>query len=74
MAEKVSRKIARMNLEIDGKERKCMDSLHVRCLKRLMKIYLGSGWCKVQTEATFCATQEQALRTNYIKNKIDKTS
>ena len=29
---------------------------------------------KVQTEATICATQEQAIRTNYIKNKIDKTS
>ena len=29
---------------------------------------------KVQTEATICAAQEQALRTNYIKNKIDKTS
>ena len=29
---------------------------------------------KVQTEASICATQEQALRTNYTKNKIDKTS
>ena len=29
---------------------------------------------KVQTEATICAAQEQALRTNYAKNKIDKTS
>ena len=29
---------------------------------------------KVQTEATICAAQKQALRTNYIKNKIDKTS
>ena len=29
---------------------------------------------KVQTEATICAAQEQALRTNYIKNKINKTS
>ena len=28
---------------------------------------------KVQTEATICAAQEQALRTNYTKNKIDKT-
>ena len=26
-----------------------------------------------QTEATTCAVQEQALRTNYAKNKIDKT-
>ena len=29
---------------------------------------------KVQTEATICAAQEQALRRNYTKNKIDKTS
>ena len=29
---------------------------------------------KVQTEATIYVTQEQALRTNYIRNKIDKTS
>ena len=28
---------------------------------------------KVQSEATICAAQEQALRTKYIKNKIDKT-
>ena len=27
---------------------------------------------KVQTVATICAAQEQALRTNYTKNKIDK--
>ena len=29
---------------------------------------------KVQTEATICATQEQALRTNYTKHKINKIS
>ena len=29
---------------------------------------------KVQTEATICDAQEKALRTNYTKNKIDKTS
>ena len=28
---------------------------------------------KVQTEAMICAAQEQALRTKYTKNKIDKT-
>ena len=28
---------------------------------------------KVQTEATICAAQEQTLRTNYTKNKVDKT-
>ena len=29
---------------------------------------------KVQTEATICAAQEQALRTNYTENKTDKKS
>ena len=29
---------------------------------------------KVQTEATICAAQEQTLRTNFTKNKINKTS
>ena len=28
----------------------------------------------MQTEATICAAQKQALRTNYTKNKTDKTS
>ena len=28
---------------------------------------------KVQTEATICASQEQALRANYTKNKFGKT-
>ena len=28
----------------------------------------------MQTEATICAAQEQELRANYTKNKIDKTS
>ena len=28
---------------------------------------------KVQTEGTICTAQEQALRRNYTKNKIDKT-
>ena len=29
---------------------------------------------KVQTDATICAAQEQALRTSCTKNKIEKTS
>ena len=29
---------------------------------------------KVQMEAMICAAQERAFRTNYIKNKTDKTS
>ena len=32
------------------------------------------GNLKVQTEAMICAAQEQASRTNYTKNKIDKIS
>ena len=41
--------------------------------------YLSWKWLvqsdlKVQTEATICAAQEKALRTNPTKNKIDKTS
>ena len=66
-----------MNLEIDGKERKYMDSLR----EMLEEIDKDTSWqwlvqCdfKVKTEATICAIQEQALKTNYIKNKIDKTS
>ena len=31
------------------------------------------SYIKMQTEATTCAAQGQALRTNYTKNKIDKT-
>ena len=36
--------------------------------------WLRKGDLKVQTEALICAAQEQALRTNYIKYNIDKTS
>ena len=36
--------------------------------------WLMQGDLKVQTEAAICAAQEQALRTNYTKNKTDKTS
>ena len=42
-----------------------MGSLFVKCLEKKMKTCLGNGWCK---------EQEQALRTNYTKNKIDKAS
>ena len=31
------------------------------------------GDLKVQTEATICAAQDQALRANYTKSKTDKT-
>ena len=29
---------------------------------------------KVETEAMLCNAQEQAIRTNYVKHKIDKTA
>ena len=29
---------------------------------------------KVETEAMFCGVQEQIIRRNYVKHKIDKTS
>ena len=35
---------------------------------------LSRGDLKVGTEALFCTAQEQAIRTNYIKCQIDKTS
>ena len=41
--------------------------------KRQKKL-LSRGDLKVGTEAFFCAAQEQAIRTNYIKYHIDKTS
>ena len=37
-------------------------------------IWLLQSDLKLRTEATICAAQEQALRANYTKNKIDKTS
>ena len=42
--------------------------------KNLSWKWLVQSDLKVQTEATICAAQEQALRRNYTKNKIDKTS
>ena len=36
--------------------------------------WLVQGDLKVKTEATICVKQEQALRTNYTKSKIDNTS
>ena len=29
---------------------------------------------KIGTEALLCAAQEQAIRTNYVKHRIDRTS
>ena len=36
--------------------------------------WLSRGDLKVGTEALLCAAQEQAIRTNYIKYHIDKSS
>ena len=41
--------------------------------KDLSQKWLVQSDLKVQTKATICAAQEQGLRTNYTKNKIDKT-
>ena len=41
--------------------------------KNLSWKWLVKSDLKVQTEATICAAQEQALKTNYTKNKVDKT-
>ena len=32
------------------------------------------AYLKVEMEAMLCATQEQAIQTNYVKHKIDKTA
>ena len=36
--------------------------------------WLGKTDLKAETEALICAAQEQAIRTNYVKFKIDKTA
>ena len=36
--------------------------------------WLISFYLKVQTEALICATQEQALRPNYMKHHVDQTA
>ena len=36
--------------------------------------WLRKADLKVETEAMFCAVQEQAIQTNYVKHKIDKTA
>ena len=35
--------------------------------------WLSQGDLKVGTEALLCATQEQAIRANYMKHHINKT-
>ena len=36
--------------------------------------WLRKADLKVETEAMLCAAQEQVIRTNYVKHKIDKTA
>ena len=36
--------------------------------------WLSRGNLKIETEALLCAAQEQAIRTNYVKYHIDRTS
>ena len=36
--------------------------------------WLRKADLKVKTEAMLCAAQEQAIQTNYVKHKIDKTA
>ena len=47
-----------------------MDNLFVK----LSRKWLVQSDLKAQTEVTICVAQEQALRTNYTKTKVDKTS
>ena len=35
--------------------------------------WLSNSASKIRTEALLSATQEQAIRTNYVKHHIDKT-
>ena len=42
--------------------------------KKLSWRWLRKGNLKIQTESLVCATQEQALKTNYLKLHIDKTA
>ena len=35
--------------------------------------WLSNSASKIRTEALLCATQEQAIRTNYVKHHVDKT-
>ena len=60
---------------------KVMHGQYVRDLGEDEEIDIGMTWkwmrksdLKPETEALICAAQEQALRTNYVKCKIDKTA
>ena len=58
-------------------EKKCMKSsseIHRKKWKELSWRWLSKGVMKVQTDSLLCATQEQVLRTSYLKFYIDKTA
>ena len=59
-------------------KRKCMDNSSRKCQKEFITIELGNGYPKVTleigTEALLCAAQEQAIRRNFAKSHIVKTS
>ena len=40
--------------------------------EKVTQYWLRKADLKVVTEAMLCAVQEQAIRTNYVKHKIDK--
>jgi len=56
-----------------------MDSLSGKCQRMLIRTKIGNGYPnvrdqKIATEALLCAAHEQAIRTNYVKHYINKTS
>ena len=59
-------------------KRKGMDNSSRKCQKEFITIDLGNGYPKVTleigTEALLCAAQEQAIRRNFVKSHIVKTS
>ena len=66
------------NLNKTDMKRKCMDNSSRKCQKEFITIDLGNGYPKVTleigTEALLCAAQEQAIRRNFAKSHIVKTS
>ena len=43
-------------------------------MKKKAWYWLRKADLKVEKEAMLCAAQEQAIQTNYVKHKIDKTA
>ena len=68
--------MAKISLKINGTKRdgQLVHEILEKRDKDLFWNCLVQSDLKVQTEATIWAVQEEALRTNYTKNKIDKIS